>query len=346
MKIIIFAGGIGTRLWPLSRRSRPKQFLQNFDGRSTLQLAVERVAPVFGYENIYLQTTPEFKHLVKKQLPELAEANIILEPERRNVAPAVCLAALHLSQNGYDGPVAILWADHLMEKPADFIKTLQAAEQIIQQRAANLVFMAEQPRYANHNLGWLKVGEKIGKTGERDYFKFLGWKYKPVPADCERMFNSGEYFWNPGYFITSVDFLITQYKKLAPEIYRAVRQGDYSASPAQSFDRAIIEKVDLNQAAVLKTDLGWSDPGTLYALKEVLAAHPTDNVIQGQAYDLDSQDCLIYNLEDKKLATTIGLNGMVIINTPDVLLVLPKNEVKRLTELLTRLQSSGWEKFL
>ena len=97
---------------------------------------------------------------------------------------------------------------------------------------------------------------------------------------------------------------------------------------------------------VLKTDLGWSDPGTLYALKEVLAAQEADNVIQGKAYSLDCQDCLIYNLEDKKLVATVGLNGMIIINTSDALLVLPKDEVKRLTELLEKLQSAGLEEFL
>jgi len=346
MKLIIFAGGIGTRLWPLSRRHLPKQFIQNFNGRSTLQLAVERVAPVFGYQNIYLQTTTDFVHLVKEQIPDLLEENIILEPQRRNVAPAVCLAALHLAQSGYQGPMAILWADHLMDKTAAFIQALRSAEQIIQQQLANLVFMAERPRYANNNLGWLKVGQKIGQVGEMSYYKFSGWKYKPEQTECEEMFHAGEYFWNPGYFITSVNFLIEQYKKLAPEIFQAVNRGDYHLAPTQSFDRAIIEKVDLRQAVVLKTDLGWSDPGTLYALKEVLAAKETDNVTQGQVYNLDSRDCLVYNLEDKKLVATIGLNGILIINTPDALLVVPKDEVKRITELLEKMRSVRLEKFL
>lgn len=346
MKIVIFAGGIGTRLWPLSRRHLPKQFIKNFNGRSTLQLAVERVAPVFGYQNIYLQTTAEFKQLVKDQLPGLLEENIIIEPERRNVAPAVCLAVLQLAQSGYQDSIAILWADHLMNKTADFIQALQTAEQIIQHQLANLVFMAEQPRYANNNLGWLKVGPSLGKIGERTYFEFLGWKYKPEPAECDHMFRSGEYFWNPGYFITSVSFLIEQYKKLAPEIFQAVSQRHYHLAPAQSFDRAIIEKIDLKQAVVLKTNLGWSDPGTLYALKEVLAKSEEQNVIQGQVYNLDSQDCLVYNLEDKKLIASVGLNGMIVINTPDALLILPKNEVKRISELLKRLEQAGLDKFL
>ncbi len=346
MKIIIFAGGVGTRLWPLSRRRLPKQFLKIFNGHSTLQLAVNRVAPVFSYQNIYIQTTSEFKKLVRSQIPSLPAANLILEPERRNVAPAVCLAVLQLAQSGYQCPVAILWADHLMKKTTNFIQALQTGEQIIQRQLAKLVFMAEQPRYANHNLGWLKVGPQLGQIGERAYFKFLGWKYKPEPVECEKMFQSGNFFWNPGYFITSVAFLIEAYKKLAPEIFSAIQQNDYFSAPAQSFDRAIIEKIDLAQAVVLKTNLGWSDPGTLYALKEVLAQMQAANVTQGQTYDLNSQDCLIYNLEDKKLVTTIGLNGMIIINTPDALLVLPKNEVKRLTELLAKMESVGLDKYL
>ncbi len=346
MKIIVFAGGIGTRLWPLSRRRLPKQFLKIFKGRSTLQLAIERVADIFGYQDIYLQTTGEFIDLVKKQLPNFLEENIIVEPQRRNVAPAVCLAIWQLNQSGYQGPIAILWADHLMAKVDNFIQVLQFGEQIIQHKLASLVFMAERPRYANNNLGWLKVGAKMGQLWEKPYYKFYGWKYKPSPAECEKMFQSGKYFWNPGYFITSVNFLIRQYKKLAPKIFQAVSQNNYSEAPAQSFDRAIIEKISLNQAVVLKTDLGWSDPGTLYALKEVLAKKQSDNVTQGQVYNLNSRDCLVYNLENKKLVVTIGVNGFIIVNTRDVLLVLPKEEVKYLTGLLEELSLAGLEKFL
>jgi mannose-1-phosphate guanylyltransferase len=160
------------------------------------------------------------------------------------------------------------------------------------------------------------------------------------------MFKTGEYCWNPGYFITSVRFLLDQYKKLAPGIYNDVVNDNYEKAEAIHFDRAIIEKVDLSEAVVLKTDMTWSDPGTLYALKEALEESNEHNVCQGNVSILDSKDSLIYNLEEKKLVTAVGLEGMVIVNTPDALVVVPKDEVVKITELVKKLREESKHEYL
>ncbi len=346
MKFIIFAGGIGTRLWPLSRRNSPKQFDKIFNGRSTIEMAVERIASVFGYNDIYIQTTDNFKDVVRQQIPRLPLDNIIIEPALRNIGPAVYLATYKLQTMNYHGPMAILWADHLMNNTDEFINALKSAEYLINKNPSRFIFMAEQPRFANNNLGWIKVGKNLGQEKGIKYFKFLGWRYKPSTRICNKMFNSGEYFWNPGYFITSVDFLAEQYKKLAPQIFTAINQNNYNQAPIISFDQAIIEKINLSQGIILKTNLGWSDPGTLYALKEALADNSKDNVTQGQVYNLFSEDCLIYNLEPKKLVTTVGLKGVVVVNTKDALIVVPKDKVKYITELVSQLKQNGLTKYL
>ena len=217
MKIIIFAGGIGTRFWPISRRKFPKQFQKIFNNKSTLELTWQRLAPDFGAQNIYLQTVPEFKDLIIEQLPQLKPENIIIEPLRRNNGPAVCLATQSLIAKKISGPVAIIWADNIIRKEDELVNSLKAAEKLIQESGQRFIFLAEKPRFANNNLGWIHVGQKLGQIGEADYFKFLAWKYKPQQAECDKMFKSGEYFWNPGYFITSIEFLDNQFKTLAPD---------------------------------------------------------------------------------------------------------------------------------
>lgn len=346
MKLIIFAGGIGTRLWPLSRENSPKQFDKIFDGKSTLELAVGRVEAEFGAENIYIQTVESYVPVVREQVPQVPLENIIIEPARRNLGPAVCLAMTELEKRGYEGPIALLWADHLMKNHGEFINALRTGEQLILEDPNRFVFLGEKPRFANNNLGWIKVGDRIDTIGETDYHSFSGWKYKPNALECRDMFEAGDYFWNPGYFITSVKFLIEQYKNLAPEIYADVVGGNYENAEATHFDRAIIEKVDLSHAVVLKTDMTWSDPGTLYALKEALEASNEENVCVGKVSVLDTRDSLIYNLEENKLVTAIGLDGMVIVNTPDALVVVPRDEVVKITDLVKKLREESHYKYL
>ncbi len=346
MKIVIFAGGAGTRLWPLSRENSPKQFDKFFEGKSTIQLAYERVAPVFGAQNIYVQTAVKYAEDIRNQLPELPTENIFLEPERRDVGPAVYYTVNEFIKGGYSGPLAIIWADHLMDKVDEFRVALQNGEKLIDVDPSRFVFIAEKPRFANNNLGWMKVGEKKGETNGKEYYSFAGWKYKPEQALCDEMYASGEYFWNPGYFITSVAFLEECYRKLAPEIYEKVIGGNYAEAPKVSFDNAIIEKVDLSSAVILKTNMGWSDPGTLYALKEALAKKVTGNVVMGNVIDFETKDCLIYNLEDEKLIAAVGLEGMVVVNTPDAIVVVPKEKVVRISDLVKEMKKRGLEKYL
>ncbi len=346
MKLIIFAGGIGTRLWPLSRANSPKQFDKIFSGKSTLQLAVERVAPAFGIENIFIQTVENFKDIIRKQISGLPEDNLIVEPGRRNLAPAVCLSVIELKNRGFKGPMAILWADHLMDNPQEFVQALKIGESLIKEKGDRFIFLGEKPRFANNNLGWIKIGERIGSINNNDYFSFEGWKYKPAVEECGQIFREGKSYWNPGYFITSIEFLLEQYKILAPEIYKNVSKGKYEQAKATHFDRAIIEKIDLSQAVVIKTNMGWSDPGTLYALKEALEENKQANVIHGQVTTLNTSDSLIYNLEKGKLVTAIGLAGMVIVNTPDALVVVPKEEVVHITDLVKKLKEQGREEYL
>ncbi len=346
MKLVIFAGGIGTRLWPLSRENSPKQFDKIFFGKSTIQLAVERVAPHFGIENVFIQTVEKYKNIVRRQIPSLPAKNIFIEPVRRDLGAAVCLAVVKLNQMGWKGPIAILWADHLMAHPEEFARAMKAGQKLIEKNGNRFVFLGEKPRFANNNLGWIKVGEKQGNIGGLNYYAFKGWRYRPPVSECQKMFASDEYCWNPGYFITSAEFLLQQYQKLAPDIFHCVYNGCYHQAPIAHFDTAIIEKVDLSNAVVIKTNMGWSDPGTLYALKEALEKNKGDNVVQGKVVCIDTSDCLLFNFEKKKLIGLVSLKGMVVVNTDDALIVVPKDEVVKVTKLIEKIRQEGHHEHL
>lgn len=349
MKIIIFAGGSGTRFWPLSRESYPKQFKQIFNGKSTLQLAVERIQKPFGIENIYISVNDGYINLVKKQIPQILESNIIGEPAKRNVAPAIGYNLIRLKEKGYKGPIAILWADHLMDNVQKFVDVLKKGEDLIKTNANRMVFIGEKPRYAENNLGWIHLGKGL----KENTYEFEGWYYKPPLEKCIEMFESGEWVWNPGYFITDITFLLRLYEEYAPEMFvqmksigesigtkdeKKILRKVYPEMESVSFDKKILEKLNPKQAAVIKTDMGWSDPGTLYALKEALQGTGSQNLVQGLAHTYNTEDSVIINEEKDKLITTIGLDGMVVANTKDALVVVHKDDVILLTNLAKQLQ--------
>jgi mannose-1-phosphate guanylyltransferase len=346
MKLVIFAGGIGTRLWPLSRVNSPKQFDKIFNGQSTLQLAFDRIAPVFGAENIFIQTGILYKKMIQEQLPLLPAENVLVEPAKRDLGPAVCFAVNELSRRGSTDAVALLWADHLMERTEEFTDALAEAEKMIALEPDRFIFLAERPRFANNNLGWIKVGHKKGQSGDFDIYGFEGWKYRPPQEECDELFKAGNAFWNPGYFVTSINFLVDSYRKLAPEIYGPISNGNYEAAKSLHFDEAIIERLDLSNAAVIKTNMGWSDPGTLYALKEALEKSHTDNVVRGEVAMYNTEDSLLYNFEEEKILAVVGLRGMVVVNMPDALLIVPKDEVVHITKLVKKMKENSLHKYL
>ena len=348
MKIIIFAGGIGTRMWPLSRKSFPKQFIKMFNGKSTLELAIYRVKS-FGYENIFIGTLNEYLPLTKKFLPKIPPKNFVGEPALRNLAPAVGYNLIRLRAQGYKGPVAILWADHLIENEKLFLETLKKAEEISLKNPDKIIFVGKKPRFANNNLGWINFGKQISKN----IFEYNKWFYKPPVEECEKMFASKEWLWNTGYFFMDIDFGCHLYEKYQPEMYKKLTQIEKAVGKANekqvvnkvyptiekvSFDDAIAKNVLPNEALVLKTEMEWSDPGTLYALKEALTSNEKDNLIIGNATVQNTEDTLIVNEEKAKLVATIGLKGTAVINTKDVVLVVPKESVKEISEFLANLE--------
>jgi mannose-1-phosphate guanylyltransferase len=355
MKVIIYAGGHGLRMWPISRKNSPKQFEQMFNGRSTLQMMVERVEEIVGIENIFISTNNSFKELIKKQIPKLPKENVIYEPAKRDLAPAVGLSMMKFNKLGIDEPVAILWSDHLIKDNPEFQKALKVGEKLIIENPNRFVFTGEIPRFANNNIGWINIGGVLKNVDGLDVYNFEGWTYRPAIELCNCLFDSGKAIWNTGYFVTSVKFVIDRYKQHLPEMAEKLEEiienpelmdEIYPTLESISFDDGIVVKTNKNQAVVLKVDMGWSDPGSLYALKEALVSNTDDNFVKGRAITLDNKDSMVYNQNDAQLVTTIGLDGFVVVNTGDTILVCHKDRIQDIKELLKMVEEEGYDEYL
>ncbi len=348
MKAIVFAGGVGTRLWPLSRKKSPKQFEKIIGNKSTLQLAVSRVQPDFTWNDIYVSTGKQYVGTVEAQLTELPKGHVIGEPVMRDVGPAVGLVTALFATVSPDEPMVILWSDHLVKNEVLFRKILKAAGRIVKRDQNKIIFVSQKPRFASENLGWIDFGNTVETDDGIAMHAFVDFQYRPDAATAKKYFESGHHAWNLGYFVTTPRFLLSQYKKFVPNVYEGLQeiarawQTDtyelvlekvYPTLEKISFDNAILEKLDPAHALVVSENIEWSDIGAWEALKESLEGTSDKNVTQGKVFLKDVDDCLVYNY-GKQLVVGIDVSELLIVNTDDVLMVCKKTSVPKIKKVV------------
>lgn len=358
MKAVIFAGGVGTRLWPLSRKKSPKQFEKVVGDKSTLQLAVDRLMPEFKPEDIYISTGREYVELVSKQLPMLPKQNIIGETAKRDVGPAVALAMAYLAKKFPNEPVVILWSDHLVKQEEKFKQIVIKAGNLLKEYPERIVFIGQKPRFASENLGWIHSGEEVIKQNGIVFRSFEGFRYKPNKELAEQYFSDSHFCWNLGYFVSTPKFIDGLFEKFAPDIHAITEKimahtsdGDYQNAVAKyypempeiHFDNAVLEKLEKQYAVVVIDDIGWSDVGAWEALKEALEQKREDNITKGRVMLEGSQDNLVYNYDDKRLIVGIDLEDLLVVNTDDVLMVAKKSSVPKIKKLVESFQGTEHE---
>lgn len=358
MKIVLFAGGVGSRLWPLSRKNSPKQFNKIIENRSMLQIAVHKLFPEFDWKDIYISTGKQFKDTVKEQLPQLPIENIIIEPEMRDVGPAVGLVIAQFLKIFPDEPITLLWgSDHLVKKESLFRKTLRISEELIKENPNKIVFIGQKPRFANQNVGYIEYGKQIEIKKDIPIYEFKGFQYAP-PLEVAKVFaTDNQHSWNLGYFTTTPRFLWKLFEQFAPELfiklqkindtygsenYNEMLNETYPTIEKISFDHAILEKMDPADGLVLSVDIGWSDIGAWEAMKEALSKTEAENVTRGKILLTDCRDSILHN-ETSQLIAGIDLDGLVIVNTEDVLLICPKESVPKIKKLVTSLKGTEYE---
>ena len=361
MKIVVFAGGTGRRLWPISRQSSPKQFEPIIKGKSTIQLVLDRLQKGFSPDDIFISTNSRYTAILKEQIAALPPENFISEPARRDLAAAVGLSVVNLAKRfDLSERLGIVWGDSYMSNGETFLDLLSSADKIIESSQANMVFIGETPRFANNNLGWIGIGEEKGKKAGRSYFSYKSWIYRPDLERCKEMYESGNFVWNTGYFVTTIGYIVDLYERYQPELWAELKilgnsigsssyneklKEIYPKLPVASFDDAVVNKIDPEEAVVLHGDTGWSDPGTLYALKESINPDISANVERGLVKSHKSTDCLLYNFQSEKLLAAVGLEGLIVVNTEDAILVVHKDQIGSVKELVDDLAGSELEKY-
>src|ERR1035437_8207368 len=348
MKIVIFAGGVGTSLWPLSRQNTPKQFEKIIDDKSTLRLAFDRVAEIVKPEDVFVSSGRRYKEVIQDQLPEIPTGNFIFEPDKRDVGAAVGLVTAILAKTAPNEPFMILWSDHLVKNDNLFRQVLQQAASILEKDRNKIIFIGQTSRFGSQNLGWIEQGEKVKSLEELSLYEFKSFHYRPDLETAKKFHTSDAHFWNSGYFGTTPEFLFALYKKFAPVMYEELVKIQnawgtadferifneiYPTLEKVSFDNLILEKIDPSDGFVLGADLGWSDVGAWDQLKEALADKQEENVTKGKVLLTDSSDSLVFNYT-KQMTVGIDLENFLVINTDDVLLVCAKTSVPKIKKLV------------
>lgn len=358
MKIIVFAGGVGSRLWPVSRKNTPKQFEKLIGDKSTLQQTIERLLPEFPNEDIYVATGKKYGHTIHEQLPVIPKKNFILEPMMRDVGPAIGLVASLLSKEFPDEPIAILWSDHIVGNDMAFRKILRMAEKKVASKVANFIFIAQKARFPNQNCGWIELGERIEGNKDEGLYAFEKLRYRPSLEEAKKFFQKPNFVWNLGYFVTTPSYLNSLFSEQTPDMYKSLQllresfgtpgfQANldevYPTLEKISFDDAILVKMNKEKVFVVSSDIGWSDVGTWDALKEALEKSISENVTRGNVMLEGSEDSLIFNYENQQLLVGIDLSEMVVINTNDVILICPKKSVPKIKQFVESLNGTDQE---
>lgn len=332
---VIMGGGIGSRFWPFSRKTLPKQFLDFFGiGRSLLQMTFDRFIKVIPTENIFIVTNTIYFDLVKEQLPELDEKQILLEPARRNTAPCIAWASYHIRALNPDANIVVAPSDHLILKEGEFLAAIEKGLDFVS-RSEKLLTLGIKPNRPETGYGYLQIDEPAGES----LYKVKTFTEKPELELAKVFLESGEFYWNSGLFIWNVNAIIKAGELLLPELAAKLAadrdiygtdkekgfiEENFPACPNVSIDFGIMEKAD--NVYVLLGDFGWSDLGTWGSLYDLSPKDQEGNVaLKCNSLTYNSKDNIVV-LPEGKLAVIDGLEGFLIAESDNVLLICRKDE--------------------
>jgi len=348
---IIMAGGIGTRFWPMSKISKPKQFIDVLGtGESLLQMTFRRFEKICPKENIYIVSNEIYAELIKEQLPQINENQIISEPTRRNTAPCITYANFKIESINPNANIIVTPSDHFIVNEERFVQIIEQGLKAIESKDI-LVTLGIKPTYPNTGYGYIQFEDNKEFDKALNIKKVKLFTEKPSFSMAEKFIESGEFLWNSGMFIWSLKSINKALKEYLNDVFEIFSQGSkyyntnkeldfiqkaYTSCPSISIDYGVMEKA--NNVYVIPSDFGWSDVGTWGALHEVREKDEYNNSVVGKNIMLyDTKDCII-NMPKNKLVVLQGLENYVVVDSNDILMVCRKDEEQRVKQFVTDIE--------
>jgi mannose-1-phosphate guanylyltransferase len=354
--VAIMAGGIGSRFWPMSRTHFPKQFLDILGiGRTLIQDTYDRFARFIPASNIYIVTSEEYRHIVKQQLPELKEANILCEPSRKNTAPCVAYIAYKLNEINPDGALICAPADHLILDGKAFNKVCLEALDFVSKHKA-LITLGIKPTNPNTGYGYIQF-EQQGVSD--NVYKVKTFTEKPNLELARTFLASGDFLWNAGIFVWQVKNIVSAFAKYLPEMAEVFESEKGNLNTAEekkaieriypqctniSIDYGIMEKA--NNVYLIPSSFGWSDLGTWNSAYENMEKDYLGNAVSGDnVMVIDATRCMIHS-KNEKLYLLQGMDDYIVVDTDDVLMICKKEKEQEIKEYVAEVKRNKGEKFL
>jgi mannose-1-phosphate guanylyltransferase len=353
--VLIMAGGLGSRFWPASRESLPKQFLDiTGSGQPLLRQTFERFARFVPRDHIYVIAHADYATQVKACIPELTEAHVLLEPSRNNTGPSIAYASMKLAARHPGGTCIVAPADHLIADEGAFHAAIRTAVDHAGAQGS-IVTLGIEPTRPDTGYGYIEFREKE----EGHVKKVLAFREKPDLATAKAFLAAGGFVWNAGIFVWRWDTILEAFARYAPQIYDILNAGAdawdtphedrflaeaYPRTDRISVDYAILEKAD--NVFTVPCDIGWSDLGTWASLYELLPKDEAGNVAIGGPAHLVATDASLVSAPSSKLVVVKGLSDYIVVDTPDCLLIFPKQEEQAIKQLRELLRDKGYNQYL
>jgi len=356
LRVIIMAGGAGTRFWPVSRKNKPKQFLPIVSEKTMIEETIDRLSPRVPLNNIYTIANPEKTETIKSLLPGLPDENFLVEPIGKNTAPSLILATARIYLQNPRAVLAALPADHLIKNSSLFLQKFEAAATAASS-GDYLITFGVPPTHPATGYGYIRFSmDNPLNTLEEFFYNVQEFKEKPGLEQAKVFLKEGNYFWNSGIFLWQAGVFAQKLDRFAPEMFsfwtkilEALKTNDgarisslFEKIPSLSIDYALMEKAE--GVLMAKGDFGWSDVGAWSSLAEIWPQDKTGNALKGENIILDSQDCLVYN--PGKLTALIGVKDIIVVDTEDVLLVVHKSQDQKVKEVVGQIKKKKKTEYL
>lgn len=339
---LIMAGGKGTRFWPLSTEEKPKQFLNLIGNETMIQMTINRIKPIIPIERIFVCTGERYVSLVKEQLPELPDRNIIIEPEGRNTAPCIALSALVIKRYYKNATMVVLPSDHLIKNEDRFRNIILDGEEYLKENNEAILTLGMTPNRPEIGYGYIKFTNNKVNVNENEVIEVEKFVEKPSLEVAKEYLEDGSYLWNGGMFIWTVDNILTQIREFTSSTYEVLKEievveekklqetinKNYKGTEATSVDYAILEKS--NDIYVIPSDINWDDIGTWKSVERYKEKDIDDNILTDNVKVIESKSNMAINNEKK--IVMIGIEDTMTVETDDAIFIVNKDYMDNLRD--------------